>query len=187
VISKARALLCHKARESDSGFGLGRFKHGDPIMGSPFAITCEDRQLHKTRLAFSAQGSDLADRQGDWNMENSIRNRAGWRGGRGRQGLNRNSIEASVSEIDSLAAREQLLQLSVGWSVGQLRLDLRLIPESPGIYGWWFRSFSPDVLEERTLESRLGHLLYIGTGPNGPNSSRKVNRSPVRETATCSN
>lgn len=106
-------------------------------------------------------------------MENRIRNRA-WQGGRGRQDLHGNSSEASVSEVDSLAAREQLFRPVAGWSVGQLQLDPRLIPESPGIYGWWFRSFPPDVPEEETLQSGLGHLLYIGIAPNGPKSSRTL-------------
>lgn len=107
-------------------------------------------------------------------MENRIRNRAGWQGGRGRQGVHGKSIEASVSEVVSRAVREQILQPAVGWSVGQLQSDPRLIPGSPGIYGWWFRSFPPDVPEEGTLRSGLGHLLYVGIAPNGPKSSRTL-------------
>jgi hypothetical protein len=78
------------------------------------------------------------------------------------------------SSFDCLAEQEQLLRPALGWSVGQLRSNLRLVPDQSGIYGWWFRSFPPGVPDEGTLQSDLGHLLYIGIAPNGPKSSRTL-------------
>jgi hypothetical protein len=76
------------------------------------------------------------------------------------------SIEASVPEVVSRAVREQILQPAVGWSVGQLQSDPRLIPGSPGIYGWWFRPKS-----SRTLRHRLRDHIH---GPIGSSTLRRT-------------
>ena len=85
------------------------------------------------------------------------------------------------------------------WSPRELISDTRLLPCSPGVYGWWFRSVPPGVPVDGALKSPFGTLLYVGIAGRGKQATRTlrdrvknhitgpIGSSTLRRTLACLN
>ena len=56
-----------------------------------------------------------------------------------------------------------------------------IIPDAPGIYGWWFTGAISGVPLEGTLEQEGYRLLYIGIAPRKPSKNGSESKSTLRK------
>jgi GIY-YIG catalytic domain len=60
------------------------------------------------------------------------------------------------------------------YTLAELRGGPTLVPDEPGVYGWWFDKFPPRVPKENVLQLNGLYLLYVGIAPSTPTSKRTL-------------
>ncbi len=61
-------------------------------------------------------------------------------------------------------------------SAAEILTDRRVIPNTRGIYGWWFNADLPNVSCAGTLEIDRFRLLYVGIAPKGMDSKSTLQK-----------
>ena len=81
-----------------------------------------------------------------------------------------------------MEAAQAILQPTRLWRSAEVLLRPCPIPAVPGVYGWYFRSGSVPVPEDRCAETQGMRLLYVGIAPRRTSSapSRSTLRSRLR-------
>jgi len=55
------------------------------------------------------------------------------------------------------------------------------VPESPGIYAWYFKEIPPNVPIDDCIESQGKYLLYVGISPSRPPKEGKLSKQNLRK------
>jgi len=81
----------------------------------------------------------------------------------------------------SLSLAPALLAPTTFHSAADIATDPKLVPDEPGIYGWWFDDAMLNVPVGESLEIGDRRLLYVGIAPSAPSRSGAASRRTLRD------
>jgi hypothetical protein len=81
----------------------------------------------------------------------------------------------------SLSSAADLLAPVTFHTAAEIAADPKLVPDAPGVYGWWFDDTLLKVPTEDSIENSRRRLLYIGIAPSPPSSSGAASKRTLRD------
>ncbi len=73
------------------------------------------------------------------------------------------------------------LKFRNNYKIGELIARPQLIPDQPGVYGWWFKDLLPDKDCKGTIGHKGRRLMYIGIAPRRPSTRSRASRGTLRK------
>ncbi|WP_374619534.1 GIY-YIG nuclease family protein [Devosia sp.] len=81
----------------------------------------------------------------------------------------------------SLSIAPTLLAPATFYSATAIAADPKLVPDEPGIYGWWFDDATLNVPDQDSIAVGSRRLLYLGIAPSAPSRSGAASKRTLRD------